>query len=240
MDFTFTYEPIYDNNRKKGNPDRILFHIEKGKMGLDRDLAVKMYNQQQDLMTKLCERYGDLTVFDLMPIVRKVPMPWFEEFRFDLMPIVRKVPMPWFEEFRDFCYKELPVLFEKAHRDRPADYVLTVLRNWLDSREKEDKAQEAKEREQRLRDIQEQAADRWERCREAILQICTRDDSRRIFTSIAFESYDPEQRQLVLQIGQKSDYEWLEQKPVIEQLLQPNLAHFFGQGTKLAYRVPKD
>ena len=118
--------------------------------------------------------------------------------------------------------------------------MLTVLRNWLDSREKEDKAQEAKEREQRLRDIQEQAADRWERCREAILQICTRDDSRRIFTSIAFESYDPEQRQLVLQIGQKSDYEWLEQKPVIEQLLQPNLTRFFGQGTKLAYRVPKD
>ena len=221
VDFTFTYEPIYDNNRKKGNPDRILFHIEKGKMGLDRDLAVKMYNQQQDLMMKLCERYGDLTVFDLMPIVRKVPMPWFEE-------------------FRDFCYKELPVLFEKAHRDRPADYVLTVLRNWLDSREKEDKAQEAKEREQRLRDIQAQAADRWERCREAILQICTRDDSRRIFTSIAFESYDPEQRQLVLQIGQKSDYEWLEQKPVIEQLLQPNLTRFFGQGTKLAYRVPKE
>ena len=102
VDFTFTYEPVYENNRKKGNPDKILFHIEKGRMGLERDMVVKQHNQQQFLMDKLVERYEGLTVFDLMPIVRRVPVQWFDE-------------------FRDFALKELPNLFEKAHRYRPAD-----------------------------------------------------------------------------------------------------------------------
>ena len=56
VDFTFTYEPVYENNRKKGNPDKILFHIEKGRMGLERDMVVKQHNQQQFLMDKLVER----------------------------------------------------------------------------------------------------------------------------------------------------------------------------------------
>ena len=219
VDFTFTYEPVYENNRKKGNPDKILFHIEKGRMGLERDMVVKQHNQQQFLMDKLVERYEGLTVFDLMPIVRRVPVQWFDE-------------------FRDFALKELPSLFEKAHRDRPADYVQTVLLNWIDTREKEQAKQEEKEREARKQQIQQQAKERWSACREDILQQVTKDESRRIFGTLDFYSYDPEKRLLILQLARREDYDWLEQPAVIQQLLQPYLTKYFGKGTKLSYRLP--
>lgn len=219
VDFTFTYEPVYENNRKKGNPDKILFHIEKGRMGLERDMVVKQHNQQQFLMEKLVERYEGLTVFDLMPIVRRVPVQWFEE-------------------FRDFALKELPNLFEKAHRDRPADYVQTVLLNWIDTREKEQAKQEEKEREARKQQIRQQAEDRWNACREEILKLVTKDESRRIFGSVDFYSFEPEKRLLILQLARREDYDWLEQPAVIQQLLQPYLTKYFGKGTKLSYRLP--
>ena len=219
VDFTFTYEPVYENNRKKGNPDKILFHIEKGRMGLERDMVVKQHNQQQFLMDKLVERYEGLTVFDLMPIVRRVPVQWFDE-------------------FRDFALKELPSLFEKAHRDRPADYVQTVLLNWIDTREKEQAKQEEKERESRKLQIRQQAEDRWNACREEILKLVTKDESRRIFGSVDFYSFDPEKRLLILQLARREDYDWLEQPAVIQQLLQPYLTKYFGKGTKLSYRLP--
>lgn len=219
VDFTFTYEPVYENNRKKGNPDKILFHIEKGRMGLERDMVVKQHNQQQFLMEKLVERYEGLTVFDLMPIVRRVPVQWFEE-------------------FRDFALKELPNLFEKAHRDRPADYVQTVLLNWIDTREKEQAKQEEKEREARKQQIRQQAEDRWNACREEILKLVTKDESRRIFGSVDFYSFEPEKRLLILQLVRREDYDWLEQPAVIQQLLQPYLTKYFGKGTKLSYRLP--
>ena len=219
VDFTFTYEPVYENNRKKGNPDKILFHIEKGRMGLERDMVVKQHNQQQFLMDKLVERYEGLTVFDLMPIVRRVPVQWFDE-------------------FRDFALKELPNLFEKAHRDRPADYVQTVLLNWIDTREKEQAKQEEKEREARKQQIQQQAKERWSACREDILKLVTKDESRRIFGSVGFYSFDPEKRLLILQLARREDYDWLEQPAVIQQLLQPYLTKYFGKGTKLSYRLP--
>ena len=219
VDFTFTYEPVYENNRKKGNPDKILFHIEKGRMGLERDMVVKQHNQQQFLMDKLVERYEGLTVFDLMPVVRRVPVQWFDE-------------------FRDFALKELPNLFEKAHRDRPADYVQTVLLNWIDTREKEQAKQEEKEREARKQQIQHQAEERWNACREDILKLVTKDESRRIFGSVDFYSFDPEKRLLILQLARREDYDWLEQPAVIQQLLQPYLTKYFGKGTKLSYRLP--
>ena len=219
VDFTFTYEPVYENNRKKGNPDKILFHIEKGRMGLERDMVVKQHNQQQFLMEKLSERYEGLTIYNLMPTVRRVKNEWFDE-------------------FRDFCLKELPTLFEKAHRDRPANYVLTVLNNWVDNRETQEREKEAKAEATRREQITQQAAERWDRCRETILQQVTKEESIRIFSSLRFESYDPTTRTLLLQLASREDYDWLEQPIVINQLLQPALTKFFGKGTKLSYRLP--
>lgn len=219
VDFTFTYEPVYENNRKKGNPDKILFHIEKGRMGLERDMVVKQHNQQQFLMEKLSERYEGLTIYDLMPTVRRVKNEWFDE-------------------FRDFCLKELPSLFEKAHRDRPANYVLTVLDNWVDNREAQEREKQAKEQAARREQIIQQAAERWNQCREAILQQVTKEESIRIFSSLTFDSYDPEKRMLILRLADRADYDWLEQPAVVKQLLQPALTKFFGKGTKLSYRLP--
>ena len=219
VDFTFTYEPVYENNRKKGNPDKILFHIEKGRMGLERDIVVKQHNQQQFLMEKLCERYEGLTIYDLMPTVRRVKNEWFDE-------------------FRDFCLKELPSLFEKAHRDRPANYVLTVLDNWVDNREAQEREKQAKEQAARREQIIQQASERWNQCREAILQQVTKEESIRIFSSLTFDSYDPEKHMLILRLANRADYDWLEQPAVVKQLLQPALTKFYGKGTKLSYRLP--
>ena len=220
VDFTFTYEAIYENGRKKGNPDKIMFHMEKGRMGLERDRVVKEHNQQQFLMDKLVERYEGLDIYELMPLVRRVPTEKFED-------------------FRDYCLKELPVLFEKTHRDRPANYVLTVIENWILALEKERKEQKKKEQEARMREIQQQAEVRWEECRESILQKVTKDESIRIFRSLRFERFDPKESSLMLQVASRADYDWLEQKAVVEQLLQPAIVKFFGKDSKLLYRIVK-
>ena len=114
----------------------------------------------------------------------------------------------------------------------------TVLLNWIDTREKEQAKQEEKEREARKQQIQQQAEDRWNACREEILKLVTKDESRRIFGSIDFYSFDPEKRLLILQLARREDYDWLEQPAVIQQLLQPYLTKYFGKGTKLSYRLP--
>jgi len=220
VDFTFTYEAVYENGRKKGNPDKIIFHMEKGRMGLERDRVVKEHNQQQFLMDKLVERYENLDIFELMPLVRRVPTDKFEA-------------------FRDYCLKEIPILFEKAHRDRPANYVLTVIENWILAIEKEQKEQKQKAQEANMREIQQQAEVRWEQARESILQKVTKDESIRIFRSLRFESFDPKEHALILKVGSHTDYEWLEQEAVVKQLLEPTINKFFGKGSKLLYRVLK-
>lgn len=220
VDFTFTYEAVYENGRKKGNPDKIMFHMEKGRMGLERDRVVKEHNQQQYLMNKLVERYEGLDIFELMPLVRRVPTNKFEA-------------------FRDYCLKELPVLFEKAHRDRPANYVLTVIENWILALEKEQQEQEQQEQEARMQEIQEEAKVRWEGCRKIILQKVTNDESIRIFRSLRFEKFDLKEHALVLQVESRDDFDWLEQEVVIKQLLEPAIGKYFGKDSKLLYRIMK-
>ena len=220
VDFTFTYEAVYENGRKKGNPDKIMFHMEKGRMGLERDRVVKEHNQQQYLMNKLVERYEGLDIFELMPLVRRVPTDKFEA-------------------LRDYCLKELPVLFEKAHRDRPANYVLTVIENWILALEKEQQEQEQQEQEARMQEIQEEAKVRWEGCRKIILQKVTNDESIRIFRSLRFEKFDLKEHALVLQVESRDDFDWLEQEVVIKQLLEPAIGKYFGKDSKLLYRIMK-
>ena len=43
----------------------------------------------------------------------------------------------------------------------------------------------------------------------------------------------------MLQVASRADYDWLEQKAVVEQLLQPAIVKFFGKDSKLLYRIVK-
>lgn len=80
--------------------------------------------------------------------------------------------------------------------------------------------------------------ERWRQCQEAMLQLCTQDDSRRIIASLKFASWNADTRALLLNIGSMSDYEWIAQPQVSGELVKPVLRKHFGDNIQWMYNVP--
>lgn len=156
-DITFTYQPIYKNGRKRGDPDELEFRI---------------------VGTPLALGYGLMTGTTTPAIV---------------------------------------VAKEREQQARQLDLFAQ---------------QEAEQERQHWAQV-------WQQCHQDLLRQATNEQSRRIVGSIRFESYDAVNHTLLLQLPDQSAYEFLEQRAVVNTVMQPTLERHFGFGVRLSYRLMK-
>lgn len=111
IDFQFEFEPVYEYDRKKGNPSAIIFTINKGPLGKYRDQILKRSGNERKVIGYLLKHCPDLKSTDIVPIIKSV------------------IPEQW-EAFSTFIYKEVFARVEKVQPDDVAAYILTMMRNW--------------------------------------------------------------------------------------------------------------
>ena len=87
----------------------------------------------------------------------------------------------------------------------------------------------------RVEEIKEQ----WEKCRDYMLQRCTLDNSRRIVSSLVFESWQDETKTIMLRMDRYEDYIWIVQERVLYNLVKPAMLRHFGADIRWMYNVPK-
>ncbi len=112
VDFSFTYEPVYENDRKRGNPQVIQFHIVKGDIAISYDMEQKKkrtLNLFVDNMRKWCP---DLSEFELRNLLKDVE-------DYDM------------QDFTEYAYKDIKAMAEKKQPDRLSDYALALMNDWI-------------------------------------------------------------------------------------------------------------
>lgn len=119
IDFQFEFEPVYEYDRKKGNPSAIIFTINKGPLGKYRDQILKRSGNERKVIGYLLKHCPDLKSTDIVPIVKCVE------------------PEKW-EAFSNFVYKEIFAKVEKTQPDDVAAYILIMMRGWATEVEKKD------------------------------------------------------------------------------------------------------
>lgn len=121
VDFSFDYEPIYENNRKKGNPDKIKFIIKKGPLGLQRDQEQYTRNKVRDFIDNMCDRYRQLK-------------------QYDLRELMTKLKPEWIDDFISFGYHDVKEMISQSRPDHEDSFVLITLESWIKRREREEQS----------------------------------------------------------------------------------------------------
>lgn len=117
IDFTFEYEPLYENVSKRGNPSHLQFIIIKKRLALAHQHEQDIKRQRYSLINTIVERYRDIKTYDLREIIKEVAD---EDF----------------DDFKDFVYIDVAKVIEKKQPDNPGAYALTMIENWLKDRQK--------------------------------------------------------------------------------------------------------
>ena len=113
------YEPLYRGTAKRGNPEKIKFHIKRTPLGVARELEIHRGSAEQRLHDKILELYPTLDDMKL-----KV--------------FLAEVPEDMWEDFKRFIYKgELQKTVEKPHQwdGTPEEYVFLVLKKYATRKE---------------------------------------------------------------------------------------------------------
>jgi hypothetical protein len=207
IDFSFTYEPLYKTGRTKGNPTHIRFNIVKGALALERDTQTLVRRKVLAFVNTMCEWCGDLNRQGLLDLCGEVPA-------YDI------------DMFIEYGYKDVRKLVERQQPDDAAAYTMTMLNQWV--RNCKINA---------TRRLQQEMGARWERCKEEMLGLCTRDDSRRIVAALTFCTWVEQTKTLTIEADSKADYEYLESPQVLHGLVKPTLTKHFGGEFKLNYKI---
>ena len=209
IDFSFTYEPLYKTGRTKGNPTHIQFNIVKGVLALERDTQTIVRRKILAFVSTMCEWCGDLNRQGLLDLCNEV-----SAYDIDL--------------FVEYGYKDVRKIVEQQQPDDVAAYVMEMMHRWI----RGCKGNAA--RRWRL-----ECEDKWKQCRTDMLRQCTREDSRRIVSSLQFVSWDDITCTLTICVNTKDDYQWMEQPQVLSGLVKPTLTKHYGKRLKLIYNIRK-
>jgi len=117
MDITFEYEALYEGTTKRGNPSHLQFTIIKKRLALEHDNEQALKRQRYNLVNTMCERYRDLSTFDIREIMKSVCSDDFDD-------------------FRDFCYSDVAKAVERRQPDNVGAYVLMMMNNWIKERQR--------------------------------------------------------------------------------------------------------
>ncbi|MBP5770967.1 MAG: replication initiation protein [Bacteroidaceae bacterium] len=209
IDFSFCYEPLYKAGRVHGNPTHIRFTIVKGALALERDTQTIVRRKILAFVNTMCEWCGDLNRQGLLDLCGEV-----SAYDIDL--------------FVEYCYKDVRKIVEQQQPDDVAAYAMEMMRRWI----KDCNGNAA--RRWRL-----ECEDKWKRCRADMLRQCTREDSRRIVSSLQLVSWDDVTYTLTISVNTKDDYKWMEQPQVLSGLVKPTLTEHYGKRLKLIYNIRK-
>ena len=108
------YEPIYRGSAKRGNPEKIKFHIKRTPLGLARELELHRGSSEKRLCAKLMSLY-----------------PTLDEER--LKAFVADVPEDLWNDFKAYAYNGVPKAVEQPHRwnGTVEDFVFYIMEQWI-------------------------------------------------------------------------------------------------------------
>lgn len=113
------YEPLYKGTVKRGNPEKIRFHIKRTPLGVAREMEVHRGSSEQRLCDKIMERY-----------------PTLDEQR--LIAFVADVPEDLWSDFKKYAYNGVPKAVESPHQwdGTPEEFIFYIMNQWVDSRKR--------------------------------------------------------------------------------------------------------
>ena len=108
------YEPIYRGSAKRGNPDKIKFHIKRTPLGVARELEIHRGSSEKRLCSKLMSLY-----------------PTLDEER--LKAFVADVPEDLWNDFKSYAYNGVPKAVEQPHRwnGTMEDFIFYIMEQWI-------------------------------------------------------------------------------------------------------------
>lgn len=108
------YEPIYRGSAKRGNPDKIKFHIKRTPLGVARELEIHRGSSEKRLCSKLMSLYPTLD----------------EE---KLKTFVANVPEDLWNDFKAYAYNGVSKAVEQPHRwsGTMEDFVFYIMEQWI-------------------------------------------------------------------------------------------------------------
>lgn len=186
IDFSFTYEPLYKDGRKKGNPTHIEFVIVPGALGIEREQERKRHNQIQALINALTRQWSDLHAYDLLEVAKDVADDWLDD-------------------FCNYAYDDVRRQVEKTQPDHVAEYVLTLLQTWVKNKTNEARRLEVERKRQYDLFVQQQAESRW---RSLMQELGAQTPLRA--RQINIERYDEETHTLTIALAGKDIYDQIE------------------------------
>ena len=209
IDFSFCYEPLYKTGRLRGNPTHIRFTIVKGVLAFERDELTTWRRKVMAFASTMCEWCPDLR-------------------RQELLDLCGRVPKSELEHFLNYGYKEVRGMVEKRQPDDVAAYAMQLLSQQIGKCCSNDAVRR-----------QQEMAEKWEVCRADMLQRCTLENSRRIVSSLGFDSWEDDTHTLLLRMDSYDDYQWITRPHVSGELVSPVLVKHFGHGISWAFSVPQ-
>lgn len=108
------YEPIYRGGAKRGNPEKIKFHIKRTPLGVARELEIHRGSSEKRLCSKLISLYPTLD----------------EE---QLKAFVADVPEDLWNDFKAYAYNGVPKAVEQPHRwnGTMEEFVFYIMEQWI-------------------------------------------------------------------------------------------------------------
>jgi len=108
------YEPIYRGSVKRGNPEKIKFHIKRTPLGVARELELHRGSSEKRLCAKLMSLYPTLD-------------------RERLKVFVADVPEDLWNDFKAYAYNGVPKAVEQPHRwsGTMEDFVFYIMEQWI-------------------------------------------------------------------------------------------------------------
>ncbi len=108
------YEPIYRGSAKRGNPEKIKFHIKRTPLGLARELELHRGSSEKRLCAKLMSLY-----------------PTLDEDR--LKTFLSDVPEDLWNDFKTYAYNGVPKAVEQPHswNGTMEEFVFYIMGQWI-------------------------------------------------------------------------------------------------------------
>lgn len=213
IEFSFTYEPKYNDGRLKGNPTHIEFVIVQGELGREREAEKRRHNKHQSIIDSLTRWCRDISVYDIQELLREVEDDWLEE-------------------FEDYAYGDMRKLVEQKQPDRVNEYAMTLLQQWVKDRKVRERARQIDQERQHIlfEDMENERL--WKLCMEEL-----RGSFSVTSEHIGFKSFDRNTGLLMLQVSDFGVRDLLESAENIGQYTLI-LKKYFGSFSKLNYWKP--
>lgn len=111
------YEPLYRGSVKRGNPEKIKFHIKRTPLGVARELELHRGSSEERLVRKLLELYPTLD----------------EQV---LRDFVASVPDELWNDFKKYAYSGVPKAVEQPHRwdGSPESFIMYIMKQWVEQK----------------------------------------------------------------------------------------------------------